>query len=292
MTAYRVQPNAPFAKELARVMAVQLTRARSQLEDWRADPETAFHDTRRRLKRIRAAARCGRAVDSKAARRINAAARDAGQALSDARDADVIEATARALAAACPEPETAAALEKFLRAIAQKAPSEDARAAQVAEARAHFDKLETAIAKFRKHKASGSALKRAAQQALARADIAFLDAHVGWAAGETPSDQARHDWRKRVKDQWYVGRLLDEVWPLDRSADLETADALGKLLGAERDLLLLADALRRNAKACGGSAARDAALAYVETQRAPIIREAEKLGRTLHEDPAEKRRAS
>ncbi|MGD2133357.1 MAG: CHAD domain-containing protein [Maricaulaceae bacterium] len=265
-------------------MAVQLERARAQLEDWRADPEAAFHNTRRRLKRIRAAARAGRAVDAKSARRINAAARDAAQALSDARDADVIEAKARELAELCADEEVAATFNKFSRFIARRAGGEEERAAQVAAANEAFDRVETAIAKFAKQKSAESALKRAAQSALTRADLAFLDAHVGWSEGETPSDEARHDWRKRVKDQWYIGRLLSEVWPLERSANNELADAAGKLLGAERDLLLLSDALKRNAKACGGVPARDAALAFIETQRAPIIDEAEAIGRKLHKD--------
>jgi len=55
-------------------------------------------------------------------------------------------------------------------------------------------------------------------------------------ASNTPSPDAIHEWRKRVKDHWYHSRLLSEIWRPVMKTHCEIADELGDLLGKHHDL--------------------------------------------------------
>ena len=78
----------------------QLDRAIGRLEHAGDDSVEAIHDARKHLKKSRALLRLVRpALGSKAYRRENDALRDAGLALSGARDADVLVETVDKLAA-------------------------------------------------------------------------------------------------------------------------------------------------------------------------------------------------
>lgn len=285
MSAFSVRPDKQPGRELARIISVQLSRARARLGERAEDPERAVHETRRELKKIRAAARVARALDPVTARAINRAARDAGRALSRTRDADVVRAAAEALAETCSDAAIAATLRRFARAAARQAPALEDRDAQAAHALEALAGVDALIVELRKAKGGDKALKRAVSRVLSRADEAFLAAHAAKSA--TAEDVAhvetlRHEWRKRVKDVWHTGRLLGDVWPSKRPPRIKLADELGKALGRERDLLLLEKRLARSAKACGGSALRDAALAHVTAERLRIVKDAQALGRKLH----------
>jgi CHAD domain-containing protein len=54
------------------------------------------------------------------------------------------------------------------------------------------------------------------------------------------SDEAVHEWRKRVKDLWYQLRLLRNAWPAPLKAASDEAHELSALLGDHHDLAVLA----------------------------------------------------
>jgi hypothetical protein len=282
MSAFRIRPDRPVASELARVIQAQLKAARTRLKGWRADPTGAFHEARRRLKKVRATARVARAVDGRHARRLNSLAREAAKMLSGARDSDVVRATARKLAKACRDPVAAAALAKFAAQPAEKIPVPDGRDAVAQRAGEIITEALDVARKLGEAGAPRDLLTRAAERAIRRADRAFQETRPDGRA--EPTEEVRHEWRKRVKELWYIERLLMNVWPLERSVDDAMTNTLGKKLGEERDFLLLASRLRRSARACGGASARDAALAYVEGRRARLVSQADRIGQRLHEE--------
>jgi CHAD domain-containing protein len=282
MSVFRVRPRKPVAQELARVMERQIHRARVHLDAWSADSELAFHDVRRRLKKVRAAARVAREVDELLARAINASARDAARVLSGVRDADVVHAAAERLAREVEDDEAAYALEKFAADAARSAPSEDQRDALAAHAASVLEVTSATAHRLRDGDAPRRILRRAAARVVRRAERAFLAAHAGPEGVAIADENVRHEWRKRVKDLWYVGRLLRPVWTLAERPDDALASELGKILGEERDLLLLAARLRGAARSCGGADPRNAALAAVEAERARLIAAARRLGRKVH----------
>lgn len=237
MSAFRVSPHRPAAAELARVMNVQLMRARDALARWRDDPEDAVHETRRRLKKVRAAARLARAIDAGLAREINEACRMAGRSLGAGRDADVAAETARALADDLDDREAAGWLRRF---AAQPNPAEAlGRDLAVQRARDALRLTESPVRALAEARSRHGALRRAMGRVLRRAEKARQAAHAPGA-----DDEARHAWRRRVKDVGYAARLLRDAWPLNGHPPTAAAAKLGRLLGEEHDLIVLTDALR------------------------------------------------
>ncbi len=282
MSDFRLRPGKPVAQELAHVLEEQLKRARAKLKDWAGEPERAFHEARRRLKKARAVARVARGVDDTLARKINDLARDASSALSGPRDADVVRGVAAKLATETSDKTISSALAKFALHAGDVASEGIDRKALAEKAQHKIDAALKASEKLGDAEAPAKTLKRAVKKAFRRADRAFIAAHPGNGRGSKASEEIRHEWRKRVKDLWYAERLFEDIWPIDRRPHERLTNRLGKLLGAERDLLLLADRLHSAARACGGAKARDAALDYVQAKRDAILVEAEALGRRVH----------
>ena len=56
----------------------------------------------------------------------------------------------------------------------------------------------------------------------------------------SPSAEALHEWRKRVKDLWYHHTLLRELWPPVMQRVGDEAHELGDRLGDDHDLVVLA----------------------------------------------------
>jgi CHAD domain-containing protein len=63
---------------------------------------------------------------------------------------------------------------------------------------------------------------------------------------DTPTAEAIHEWRKRVKDHWYHTRLLRPIWPRPMKAHCKVADRLGARLGKHHDLEMLRQRLTRD----------------------------------------------
>jgi hypothetical protein len=285
MSDFRVRPGEPVAQELARIIAGHLERARDWLANDEAAPEVAFHEARRRVKKARAAARVARTIDKALARDINARARDAARLLSEARDADVVAAAARDLAGNTLDAMAATALARFADSAARTAPAAADRAALAEQASRKLASAVKLAAKLGSREAPAKALKRAAGRAVERASEAFDAAHEKTNPADAP-EEVRHEWRKRVKELAHVERLLADVWPLELAPRPELTKELGKLLGEERDLLLLAAVLKTASRVCGGAAARDAALAVTLGKRLEIVERTTVMGRALHEPEA------
>jgi CHAD domain-containing protein len=54
-----------------------------------------------------------------------------------------------------------------------------------------------------------------------------------------PIDRRFHDWRKRVKDYWYVSRLLRRCWPELMENRVAELKRLSDLLGDDHDLAVM-----------------------------------------------------
>jgi CHAD domain-containing protein len=282
MSDFRIRPGKPVSHELARVVETQIRRARSRLERWSNEPERAFHEVRRRLKKVRSAARVARGVDEPAARTVNIFARDASRVLGRVRDADVVRATAARLSLTLEDDAAAAALDRFALQASRSAPAKSDRDALAAQADEILEGALTAVEQLRAATAQRKILHHGAKTALRRADAAFFAAHADAPGGSDVTEDVRHEWRKRVKDLWHVGRLLRDVWPLERRIDDALVNELGTILGEERDIFLLGRELHRGARACGGAAGRDAALASLDAELRRLYAAARRLGLKVH----------
>lgn len=234
--AYRLSFADDVPSSVRRCAREQLAGAAERLERADDDPVTAVHEARKHLKKTRALLRLVRpALGRRAYRAENEALRDAGLALSGARDADVRAATAAALAEHAAGRLPADAFDALREALAAEAgapPATDAttRFGPVIE---QLRAAELRVEAWPLDDAGWSAVLAGASRAYTRGRDAFATARAA------PDPELLHAWRKRAKDLWYHQRLLAPAWPDVLGAQAEAAHALSELLGDDHDLAVL-----------------------------------------------------
>ena len=220
----------------------QLADAVAQLEGAAKDPVTAVHEARKDLKKTRALLRLVRpALGRRAYRAENDALRDAGLALSGARDADVLVETVEQLAAHAAGRLPADLFEALRDALAAEA---GARPAADSPLPAVIEQLRAAMLRVERwplEQADWDTVLAGLTRASARGRTAFAVAQA------TPDPDLLHAWRKRAKDLWYHQRLLAPAWPDVIGAQAEAAHRLTELLGDDHDLAVLAARLADDA---------------------------------------------
>jgi CHAD domain-containing protein len=226
----------------------------------------AVHDSRKRVKKLRAVLRLVRAGLPAAAAESRALGDAAGR-LSAVRDAEVMVAVHDRLAPDLADGPLRAYLAARL-AAAQADPAQPARAA------AFRDVLEAVRARSADWRVRGEDAE-VLRAGLARARRRGL--HAMSAARDDREGEPMHDWRKRIKDVWYHARLLSPVWPAVMAPLADAAGDLGEALGDHHDLLVfgalldsLPDALALPATDLRARAAR--ARATIETGAFPAGR--------------------
>jgi CHAD domain-containing protein len=250
-----------------RVATTCLDEALALLGD---DSPASVHEARKRLKQTRALLRLVRdGVDDADFRVRNHQLRGVGRALSDRRDADVLVDAVdglRALDAVGP-----AAFEGLRQALeAERAaaviedPAEQARG--VEDARDWFASLTLDVERVDRGLRRIYADGRSAAKAAAR----------------DGSDEALHEWRKRVKDLWYAIRLLEGAWPGPLGALREELHTLSDGLGTDHDLAELAAAGDRLADAFASPADAATFRDVVAQRRAALQGPAFDLGRRVY----------
>ena len=238
--AYRLKAGEPLPEGIARIARGRIDHALDELGG-RTDStaEEAVHEARKDLKKLRALLRMTRAeLGESAFRRENACFRDAGRELAAVRDSDVMLDTLKALKL------PAGMGPKLRRKIqAQRATgSGDGRStaaagvvAMLSEARGRVDGWPLESDSF---DALGDGLERTYRRG--RRDFR--------AARTTPSVEALHEWRKRVKELWYHHTVLRELWAPVMQAVGNEAHELADRLGDDHDLAMLADWVREHAE--------------------------------------------
>lgn len=196
------------------------------------------HEMRKSVKKLRGLLRLVR-PGFDGFRRENDALREAARGLTALREADVNLATLdRLLPGADLVPEAAAAL----REAVARPPVASSPAPPAAEALALFgDRMQALRARAKSWRITGdgfdalaAGLEKTWAEARKRMEPALAD----------PTDEAVHQWRKRVKDHWYQARLLAPIWPEAMEPHIATADRLGEALGDHHDLAVLAGVLK------------------------------------------------
>ena len=239
--AYRLKVAKPLPDEIARVARGRIDHAVDELRG-KSDstPEEAVHEARKDMKKLRALLRLARAeLGNETFSRENACFRDAARELSGTRDSDVLLETLGALDLPAG---MGWELRKSIQADRERNGGGDRDAparravAVLEEARSRVDGWPVERDSF---EAIADGLKRTYRRG--RRDFG--------AAREEPTVESLHEWRKRAKELWYHHTLLRELWPPVMSAVGDQAHELSDLLGDDHDLAVLADWVRRHARA-------------------------------------------
>src|SRR4051794_37037820 len=223
--SYALRFNEAPAASIERVRREQLEAAAGGLREDATDPE-AIHDARKRLKKTRALLRLARpGMTRKAFQRRNRALRDAGRALSAARDAEGLAGTGDDLPDRYP-------------GRAAYGPVHVTLADRTAEPDGSGETLDPLVATgWDLDGLTPDMLTASLTRTYARGREAFA------MADRRPTSENLHEWRKRVKDLWYQERLICEAWPEVLKAQAAEAKTLSKLLGDDHDLAALAELL-------------------------------------------------
>jgi CHAD domain-containing protein len=276
--AYEIRTDEALGEGLRRSAQEQLEGAVDALErKIEEQPGKAIHDARKRLKKTRALIRLARPVlGRKVARRENAALRSAAATLSAARDADVMVQTVEALGDRYSGRLPAAAFEAVRAAVAGDGGGGGGGAApDVGEALAGIRGVLERIEDW-------PLADAATQDVLAGASVAYAAGRAQMPGpDDRPSAEELHEWRKRVKDLWYHGLLLQNAWPAVLSVQAEEAHVLSEVLGDDHDLSVLRDRLT-SATIDDPAADVDGVVALIDHRREELQAEALDRGRRIY----------
>jgi CHAD domain-containing protein len=235
MTAFRLKRKESETKGIKRVAHDRAEEAAELLRDEGADPVKAVHEARKDLKKLRSTLKLVRpALGRKAYDRENRRFRDAGRALSDARDAQVLADTVDALAERFADDPPPGGWWDLRAALGVgEAPSDGDLESLRERTAAEIERGEEAIGEWPLGENGFDLLRAGLKRAYARGRKSFRRAR------EKGGDEALHEFRKRSKDLWYQLRLLRRGWPAVMKAAADEAHELSDRLGDDRDLVLL-----------------------------------------------------
>ncbi|MFZ4120983.1 MAG: CHAD domain-containing protein [Caulobacterales bacterium] len=248
-------------------LAMLVTKAQAALRD--QDAATAAHKARVSLKKARALARLTKAATPTWAGTFNRHARAAMAALSATRDADAMCQAAR-LCRAGASRKTRKALKRAIRSLENQRDA-GAQAGQ-AQALLSLDRLHAHLQRM-------PALTEQDLQTGANAILARATKAAARARGASDVER-RHDWRKREKTRQTAALELGESWP--GKFRLAASAALSQTLGAERDLILLEEALGADPGVAGGPRAARRALRFIRRTRVVFAALADAQGKKVH----------
>lgn len=189
----------------------------------------AVHDSRKRVKKLRALLRLVRAGFPGAQAECRLLG-EAARRLSAIRDAEVMLAVHDRLAPDLPD----TPLRAHLAATLDAARADPAQLAHTDAFRAVLSDVRDRAAGWRVKGGDASVLRKGLARTRHRALLA-MDAAQDDRLGEP-----MHDFRKRVKDIWYQARLLSPVWPAIMDPMADEAGDLGEMLGDHHDLIVFA----------------------------------------------------
>jgi CHAD domain-containing protein len=280
--AFQIKADESVTKGVRRLVRGQIDKALDGLTGRSgSDPEEAVHDARKRFKRVRAVIRLARGgLGRKLADREDTRFRDAGRPLSEVRDAGVLVQALEQLAELFGDqgrPEViGSARERLLnrkRDICRRVLNEDGAMAKVARA------MEEARDDVKRWKVAGDdweALEGGLKWVYGRGYRAFHE------ASESATDENLHEWRKRVKDLWYVMDILKPIRPGFTEVRGEEAHKLADDLGDDHDLAVLRQVLTDPEDNLGVHSAGCVIVPLIDRRRAELQQGAFTRGRGLY----------
>jgi CHAD domain-containing protein len=239
--------------------------------------DESVHDTRKRLKRLRASLRLQRAaIGDDTYRRENVALRDTGRKLSAPRDAAVLVETlddlTRRFSDELPAQDVAPLRERLESAHEQAVTELADDEATIARVRAELEDARTRSAAWTYDVGTFEALRPGLERIYRRGRK-----RMRAAAAET-TDESLHEWRKRSKDLWHALQIVRPASPKRLKRLAKQAHDLSDLLGDDHDLAVLRGHVERRRGAW-----RTALLAVIDRRRAALQHDAFQLGAKVYE---------
>jgi len=236
--SYRIDPSLPLTLEIRRIATEELESALGHLATASADPDTALHDCRKRLKGVRALIRLIRSGSPEFARAENARCQEAAARLAAPREAAALVETLDRLAEEYPRQAGGGTLDPIRdELLARHASvldqdlrkSVDAAAAACRTVLGRFESLDLPD----QPEAAADILEAGVRKTMQRARKALRHAKERGDPGDF------HDLRKAAKAHTRHLALLRKAWPSRVKPRIKALDALGERLGDLQDIFVL-----------------------------------------------------
>ncbi len=274
---YRFMKKESVADGLRRIAIEQIDKAIA--DSGLDDTAEAVHEVRKRCKKLRALIRLIRPVAGEIYRHENTCFRDAARNLSVLRDSTAVIETFDKLADCFSEQ-----LDHRISSSARKALSAEKKDIHgELDINSKLKEFAVVMKNARKRAASWSleaeecnAVEGGLEKTYRRGRNAMKNAYVKC------SDEAFHEWRKRVKYHRYHMRLLRNVWKPVMKARREELITLSDLLGDDHDLAVLAKLIREEPDKFGSGPDVQILLELVRRRRARLRDKAKTLGARVY----------
>jgi CHAD domain-containing protein len=277
MTAFRLKRKESTADGIRRVAHERTRDAVERLRDPDADAVEAVHESRKDMKKLRAALKLVRPeLGEEVYDRENARFRAAGRELSDARDAQVRAETVDALAERFADDPPPGGWWTVRALIVGDGKVDEAELAAVRERVAtEIDRGDAVVDAWPLDDLGFGLVRRGLKRAYARGRKRYREAR------DNPGDETLHEFRKRSKDLWYHLRLVRDAWPEVLKSAADEAHELSDRLGDDHDLVVLTEYLTNDGPALTG-AQLEHLRGQVEARRAELQGEAFAYGERLY----------
>jgi CHAD domain-containing protein len=238
--SYELRTDETLADGIGRICRAEITKAIGVVTGARQTEDSPVHQTRKHLKKARAALRLVRKeIGRNLFRQQDHLLRDAGRLISDVRDAEVRLETVRQLQSIRPrrgrapyralEQILALELENFMAAFAE----------WQGQALPLLEQAKAGLDDWPVNQLDCRQLRRAVQASYKRARWVLSEAR------KNPSAAAFHDFRTEAKVLNYQLRMLRPINPVVLKNVADELKGLGQLLGRAHDLNFLCERLRR-----------------------------------------------
>lgn len=286
--AYKLSADSTVEANIRRILSEQLEKAVQQLsENFQQTPGQAVHNARKHLKKGRSVLRLvQKSIDKDTYNREKNLLRDLGRSLSLARDSEVYQQTLNDLLDTYGLTLDTKGLSKLQESLGDLyqirlkdlTDGDTAIAAIISDLKDSQGRLNQLAFNKTGWKAISTNLKQIYGQGQARF----------YAAYEDGSDEAFHDWRKRVKDLWHSTCLLKPLWPNVMNAFESEIHQLAEALGSGHDIAALRHFLLNHpAEVAVEDVHMQVLLPLMKHRQHRLHQQAQELGQKLYcEDPA------
>ncbi|MCD2175858.1 CHAD domain-containing protein [Rhizobium sp. C4] len=284
----KLDPRHPLSRSVPDLARHHLDAAIAELDEQRLGFDSAVHQARKHLKRVRALIRLVEHVHPKQFKPIRKALSEAARSLSEFRDAAALVECARTLApylAGRQVGDMAVALieavERRRELLAVEAPAAERLIAPViASCRKAIAEIRSADFGHEGRAASILAEGRAENRRRAQATLKVC--HHG---GEP---EAFHDLRKCAQATVFQAAFLSPAWPFALAAEAAEAKSLTEILGHEHDMEVLNILMHSEPHLFGAIADRDRLAELIMERRSALRHEAMEIAGRLYEESAKR----
>jgi len=272
---YRIAGPDQVDAEIRRLMRDRLQLAVEHIDSYLDREHTGIHETRKRIKEIRALLHLVQEDLGDLHAAENQWFRERAHTLGDVRDAQAMLEALDKLKAhqveRMPDADLAAFHQHLIEQGELALKADTNLPLRLKALQADFEAAQERVASWPLRHQGFKLLQTGLQDIYRRGRRATHRAYA------EPSAVHFHDWRKRVKDHWYHSRLLESIWPAELQVRIQALKTLSDLLGDDHDLEMLRGAADR-AELMG----REQLLELLDQRQSELRHEAAAIGQRLY----------